>query len=195
MSICELGRRDRLMSNAGQRPVIRFVEKTWIVQVLQAAICLLVLLSGCSSSVRFASKGTEASPSSRRVTEESTPDGSKIVRVNPGKVLLTLEGIASYYADDFHGKMTSNGEIFDMHSLTAAHKVFPFGTKVRVTNLENGKSVVVRINDRGPFVGARIIDLSLGAAKELEMVQKGTTRVRLEVLEWGDGKYVGQEQK
>lgn len=131
----------------------------------------------------------------RRVAEESMPDGSKIVRVNPGKILLTLEGVASYYADDFHGKMTSNGEIFDMHGLTAAHKVFPFGTKVRVTNLDNGKSVIVRINDRGPFVEARIIDLSLGAAKEIDLIQKGTARVRLEVLEWGDGKYVGQEQK
>lgn len=169
------------------------MESVWNIRLLQIAVCSTLVFSGCSSSVRFAStegiaRGVPC------VSEELAPDGSKIVRKNPGRVLLTLEGIASYYAHDFHGKMTSNGEIFDMHALTAAHKVFPFGTKVRVTNLENGKSVIVRINDRGPFVEARIIDLSLGAAKELDMLQKGTTRVRLEVLEWGDGKYVGQEQ-
>jgi len=79
-----------------------------------------------------------------------------------------------------------------MHSLTAAHKVFPFGTKVRVTNLDNGKAVIVRINDRGPFKEGRIIDLSLGAAQEIDLIQKGTARVRLEVLEWGDGKTVNQ---
>jgi rare lipoprotein A len=108
---------------------------------------------------------------------------------NPtGKILLTLEGVASYYADQYHGRQTSNGEVFDMNALTAAHRTFPFGSMVRVTNLENRKSVVVRVNDRGPFVDGRIIDLSLAAAKELDLIQKGTARVRLEVLAWGDGK-------
>jgi len=130
-----------------------------------------------------------------RISEEKTEDGSTIVRVNPGKVLLRLEGVASYYADDFHGKMTSNGEIFNMNDLTAAHRTFPFGTKVRVTNLDNNKIVVVRVNDRGPFIEGRLIDLSLGAAKEIDLIQKGTTRVLLEVLEWGDGKYVGQDER
>lgn len=129
-----------------------------------------------------------------RATEETAADGSKIVRKNPGRVLLTLEGIASYYADDFHGKMTSNGEVFNMYDRTAAHRVFPFGTLVRVTNLENQKVVLVRINDRGPFKEGRIIDLSLGAARELDLIQQGTGRVRLEVLQWGDGKYMTQEQ-
>jgi len=155
--------------------------------------CCIQLLSGCSSSVRFASKDGSSSGGTRRTTEGKSADGSSIVRVNPGKVLLTLEGVASYYADDFHGKLTSNGEIFNMNDLTAAHRTFPFGSKVRVTNLENGKIVVVHVNDRGPFIEGRIIDLSLGAAKEIDLIQKGTTRVRLEVLEWGDGKYVGQE--
>lgn len=159
---------------------------------LSKIVLVLLLLSSCSPSVRFASTDVVAR-GRPRVSEEIVPDGSTIIRKHPGRVLLTLEGIASYYAHDFHGKLTSNGEIFDMHALTAAHRVFPFGTKVRVTNLDNGKSVIVRINDRGPFVEARIIDLSLGAAKELDMIQKGTTRVRLDVLEWGDGKYLGQE--
>jgi len=113
--------------------------------------------------------------------ESSTP------RNLGGKVLLTLEGVASYYADEFHGKRTSNGEIYDMNDLTAAHRTFPFGTKVRITNLENGKTVLVRVNDRGPFHEGRIIDLSLGAATELDLVKIGTARVRIEVLEWGKG--------
>jgi rare lipoprotein A len=149
-------------------------------------------LLGCTSSVRFASRTAGGSGGSRT---EKAADGSTIVRKNSGKVLLTLEGVASYYADDFHGKMTSNGEIFDMNDLTAAHRVFPFGSKVRVTNLDNNKTVMVRVNDRGPFKEGRIIDLSLGAAKEISLIEKGTARVRLEVLEWGDNKYVGGEVK
>ena len=100
---------------------------------------------------------------------------------------MTLEGVASYYADDFHGKLTSNGEIFDMDALTAAHRTFPFGTMLRVTNLTNNKTVVVRVNDRGPFVESRIIDLSRAAARELDLIKTGTARVKLEVLEWGLG--------
>ena len=95
---------------------------------------------------------------------------------------LRLEGIASYYADEFDGRPTSNGETYDMHALTAAHRTLPFNTRVRVTNLSNGKSVVVRINDRGPFVSDRIIDLSYGAAEEISMVGPGTARVTLEIL-------------
>ena len=105
-----------------------------------------------------------------------------------GKVLLTLEGVVSYYAHDFHGKQTSSGETFDMHALTAAHRNFPFGTKVRVTNLENNKTVIVRVNDRGPFKEGRIMDLSMGAAKEIDLILNGTARARLEVLGWGNGK-------
>jgi rare lipoprotein A len=101
---------------------------------------------------------------------------------------LTLEGIVSYYAHDFHGKQTSSGETYDMNALTAAHRNFPFGTKVRVKNLENNKIVIVRVNDRGPFKEGRIMDLSLGAAKEIDLILNGTARVRLEVIEWGNGK-------
>jgi rare lipoprotein A len=75
-----------------------------------------------------------------------------------------------------------------MHALTAAHRNFPFGTKVRVTSLENKKTVIVRVNDRGPFKEGRIMDLSMGAAKEIDLILNGTARVRLEVLEWGNGK-------
>ena len=94
-----------------------------------------------------------------------------------------LEGIASYYADEFHGRRTANGEVYDMNDMTAAHRSLPFGTKVRVTHRETGKSVVVRINDRGPFKDDRVIDLSLSAAKQLGLIANGTGPVVLEVLE------------
>jgi rare lipoprotein A len=103
-------------------------------------------------------------------------------------VLLTLEGVASYYADDFNGRLTSNGETYDMNGMTCAHRNFPFGTRIRVTNLDNTRVAIVRVNDRGPFHDGRIIDLSLGAAKELGVIGAGTARVRLEVIEWGNGK-------
>lgn len=95
-------------------------------------------------------------------------------------------GIASYYAHDFHGKKTSSGETFDMFDLTAAHNTLPLGTIVKVYNLENGRSVIVKINDRGPFKNGRIIDLSLQAAKKLGMTEKGTARVAIEILRLGN---------
>ncbi len=91
------------------------------------------------------------------------------------------EGVASWYGDPYHGRAAANGEIYDMERLTAAHRTLPFGTWVRVDNLTNGKDVTVRINDRGPFVDQRIIDLSRAAARKIEMLGPGTARVRLTV--------------
>ncbi|MHC1791249.1 septal ring lytic transglycosylase RlpA family protein [Solidesulfovibrio sp.] len=91
------------------------------------------------------------------------------------------EGIASWYGPGFHGKTTSCGEIYDQYKLTAAHKLLPMHTMVRVTNLENGRSMVLRVNDRGPFVAGRIIDLSQAGARELGVHARGTARVRVEV--------------
>ena len=93
--------------------------------------------------------------------------------------LLTAETYASYYGEAFNGRPTSSGEIFDMNAYTAAHKTLPFGTFLEVTNLENGKKVVVRVNDRGPFVPNREIDLSKAAAKSLGMISRGITRVSI----------------
>ena len=90
--------------------------------------------------------------------------------------------VASYYADKYHGRKTSNGEVFNMYDLTAAHKTLPFNTKVKVTNLSNGKSVIVRINDRGPFVKGREIDLSKAAAVKIGMIKSGTAKVSLEII-------------
>lgn len=91
-------------------------------------------------------------------------------------------GEASFYADAFHGRTTASGERFDMHELTAAHRKLAFGTQVRVTNRDNGRAVVVRINDRGPYYGERVIDLSYGAARELHMVDAGVVPVDIAIL-------------
>ncbi len=92
------------------------------------------------------------------------------------------EGRASWYGEDFHGKKTSNGEIYDMYAMTAAHKTLPLGIYVKVTNLDNGREITLRLNDRGPFVAGRIIDLSYTAAKKLDVVRPGTAPVRVEAL-------------
>ncbi|MCC5900210.1 MAG: septal ring lytic transglycosylase RlpA family protein [Phormidium sp. BM_Day4_Bin.17] len=97
-------------------------------------------------------------------------------------VLYEEQGIASWYGPGFEGNQTANGEIFNSQDITAAHLELPFGTHVRVTNLNNGRSLVVRINDRGPYIGNRIIDLSAGAARELGMIHSGTAPVVVEVL-------------
>lgn len=91
-------------------------------------------------------------------------------------------GVASYYGRRFHGRRTANGESFDMHAMTAAHRTLPFGSRVRVTNPRNGQSVVVRINDRGPFAGNRTIDLSRAAAEEIGLIHRGHGSVELELL-------------
>ncbi len=98
-----------------------------------------------------------------------------------------LEGLASYYAEPYHGRKTASGEIFDTYKdLTAAHRTLPFNTMVRVTNKTNGRQVDVRINDRGPFVSGRVIDLSVRAAREIDLVRPGVAPVKLKVLKTGE---------
>ena len=110
-----------------------------------------------------------------------------IPRTPSSDTLATLgEGRASWYGPNFHGKLTANGEIFDMNDLTAAHRTLPFNTMVRVDNLDNGRTIVVRINDRGPYVDNRIIDLSRKAAADLGMISAGTASVRLSLIREGD---------
>jgi rare lipoprotein A len=110
--------------------------------------------------------------------------GSCAVRPTTRSV-ATQEGLASYYSNDFQGRKTSSGEIFDNRRFTAAHRSYPFGTLVRVTNLETDAQVTVRINDRGPVKPERVIDLTFAAAKQIGIVRAGLGHVRLEVLEWG----------
>lgn len=105
-----------------------------------------------------------------------------VQQVALGPVRFSLNGVASWYGPGFHGNLSANGEIYNQYALTAAHKTLPFGTKIKVTNLNNGRSVVVRVNDRGPYVGDRIIDLSLGAAEVIGMMGSGVAPVQLDIL-------------
>jgi len=125
---------------------------------LALLVVLALFATGCASR--------HAPAAQRRVTYTAAP----------------ATGDASYYASRFQGRPTASGERFDNNQLTAAHRTMPFGTKVRVTNLSNGRSVVVRVNDRGPYARGRIIDLSQAAAKRIDIVRAGVARVRVEPL-------------
>jgi rare lipoprotein A len=163
-----------------------------------AAVATCLVLANCASSGKFAGRvdpkyGVSASP---RVVGfgEPVPKGGGTYRV--GKPYMVAgrmyvpeedvnyreEGLASWYGDDFHGRLTANGEVFDMSSLTAAHPTLPMPCYARVTNLRNGKSLVVRVNDRGPYHGNRLIDVSNKAAELLEFKGNGVARVRVEYV-------------
>ena len=160
------------------------------------AACLA--LANCASSGKFASRvdpiyGVSSSP---RVVAfgEPVPKGGGTYRVGKpytvaGRIYVPeedtsyrAEGMASWYGDDFHGRLTANGEVFDMASLTAAHPTLPMPCYARVTNLGNGKSLIVRVNDRGPYHGNRLIDVSNKAAELLEFKGNGVARVRVEYV-------------
>ena len=114
------------------------------------------------------------------------PPGSEVRGAQPAeRVTETFSGLASWYGKRFHGRLTASGSRFDINAMTAAHRSLPFGTRVRVTNESNRRSIVVTINDRGPFIKPRIIDLSFAAAKALDFIDDGLTRVRVEVLAEG----------
>ncbi len=116
------------------------------------------------------------------ITEFTPPVEIEEAVPEPSDIRSIAGGIASYYGKRFHGRRTANGERFDMNELTAAHKTLPFGTRVLVTNPRNGKSVTVRINDRGPYAHGRTIDLSRAAAKQVGIVQRGHGKVELALL-------------
>ena len=141
-------------------------------------IILAFILFSCTNSLRY---GSSASSKGRL-----NPKSFKTMK----RVPKVLTGISSYYGSDFHGKLTANGEVYDMYGLTAAHKTLPLNTIVRVTNLSNSKSLILRINDRGPYVKGRILDCSYGAAKKLGFIAQGITKVRIELIEIGDNKYM-----
>lgn len=151
-------------------------------------LIMFFTLQGCISFVRFASKdkGKEKEYGDKEniIITEIDPERSKNL-----KVLYSEEGYASYYSYEFHGKKTANGEIFDKDKPSAAHRTLPLGTIARITNLKNGKSIILKINDRGPFKSGRILDVSYAAAVQLDFVNEGVTKVRIEVLEYGDNKY------
>jgi rare lipoprotein A len=130
-------------------------------------------------------RGSGAATKTPMTNAPSTSAKRDIPASNPAMRAYTEQGNASWYGIPFDGRRASNGEIYNMHKLTAAHRTLPFDTVVRVTNLSNGKSTVVRITDRGPFVDNRIIDLSMAAAREIDSIGPGVVPVRLEILSPG----------
>lgn len=138
---------------------------------LAAALLTVMTIIGCSSSPKYRRQPVDTKFKWQGERQE---------------VLFTRLGNASYYGDEFVGRKTACGEVYSHSRFTAAHRSWPFGTRVRVTNLKNNSSVVVIINDRGPFVPDRMIDLSKGAAQKIGMMKDGIVKVKLEVLEWGE---------
>jgi rare lipoprotein A len=152
---------------------------------LTAVISITAMVSsGCGGRrVAAGRPPISAAPAPTPPAEVATTEGkppADAMTEHPGEPFE--EGEASWYGAPFHGRRASNGETYDMNKMTAAHRTLPFNTVVRVTNMTNGKSTTVRITDRGPFVGNRIIDLSFAAAKEIESVGPGVVRVRLDIL-------------
>jgi rare lipoprotein A len=160
-----------------------------------AAALGCLALANCSTSPKFARSTDESKYSPRVVAEgEEVPKGGGNYRVGKPYVIAgktyyptedpryRSEGVASWYGPDFHGRLTANGEVYDMHSISAAHPTMPMPSYARVTNLGNGRSIIVRVNDRGPYARDRVIDLSIGAAKALDYYGDGLARVRVEYV-------------
>ena len=170
---------------------MRFINRNFKNSILLSLLLSLLFFTGCSQ------KSGDVDYSFYKDTKNSKINNSKEMHkytMRPysvfgityypfvAKIGDDFDGIASWYGPDFHSKKTSNGEIYDMYDITAAHKTLPMNTVVKVENLENGKTIIVRINDRGPFVKGRIIDLSNKAAHEIDMVRRGTAKVKVSVL-------------
>ncbi len=148
------------------------------------------LLASCSGHERYVYKTCSATQG-KAWQRPYTINGERYEPLSSHEGFVQ-SGLASWYGSDFHGKSTSNGEVYDMYAMTAAHKTLPLGVYVKVSNRDNGREVVVRINDRGPFVAGRIIDLSYSAARELSIVGSGTAPVRIEALGYLDDRIKGR---
>jgi rare lipoprotein A len=143
------------------------------VRIFSLIVCLAVLLSGCAAgNAKIASRKGYV-----RFPEKQYASGEK------AEIGLKIKGEASYYGPGFHGKQTASGEIFDQDDYTCAHKSLPFGTKLKVVRVDNGSSVVVRVNDRGPYVDGRILDLSVAAGKKIGLDKVGHAEVVATVIE------------
>ena len=165
-------------------------------QFISLSVLLTVLNTGINTSITEAksNKRVKQRPkvsaisapknqSSTNLLNNNLTTKNPIIPLQEEKIIAnTFSGRASWYGPGFHGRRTANGEIFNQNALTAAHPSLEFGTKVKVTNLNNGRSVVVRINDRGPYAGGRVIDLSAAAAQSLNMVRSGVARVKVTIL-------------
>ena len=160
------------------------------------SLFILMIIFSCVTSPRYSSNPNQSTKKSK--IKKTTKSPSNNSRYSSSKNLKIrgdiITGIASWYGPNFHGKLTANGEVFDQYGVTAAHKTLPLGTVVRVTNLDNDKSVILRINDRGPYVGDRVLDCSYGAATKLDFIKKGTASVEIKIIELGDGVYMHHNQ-
>ena len=147
-------------------------------------VLILLFISGCSEKKIEKNKRYKGytSDARRKATMRCYTVLGKTYRPTYVKVGDTMVGVSSWYGPNFHGKMTSSGERYNMYAMTAAHKTWPMDTMVRVQNLDNGKSTIVRINDRGPFVKNRILDCSYAAGKKIGIDKRGTARVKLTVV-------------
>ena len=144
--------------------------------MIKVIFILAFLLFSCISAPRYSS---------------SSYSDNQTKRENSKNIFY---GVSSFYGldDGFDGNLTANGEVYDKDGFTAAHKTLPLNSIVKVTNMENGKTVTLRINDRGPYIKGRILDCSHGAAIKLDFVEQGTTEVKIEVIKWGDNAYKKQ---
>ena len=154
-------------------------------------LLVLLLLGGCGAPTYTTRVVDSPSQVGLKPTQRAYEVNGQRYQPIPSATGYSEKGIASWYGKKFHGRKTSNGETYDMYAMTAAHKTLPMNVHLKVTNLDNGRSTVVRVNDRGPFVRSRIIDLSYTAANELGVVGPGTAPVRIEALGYRDD--VGSE--
>tara|TARA_Y100000817_G_scaffold77108_1_gene59357 strand:- start:555 stop:1010 length:456 start_codon:yes stop_codon:yes gene_type:complete len=141
---------------------------------------LIVFLFSCTASPRYNSGNIKKNSNFKVKSNKSIYSKHKKI----------YKGVASWYGPNFHGKLTANGEVYDQYGVTAAHKELPLNTIARVTNLDNDKSIILRINDRGPYAKNRILDCSYGAAKKLDFLNQGTANVKIEIIEFGDNEYM-----
>lgn len=157
-------------------------------RLIMALLCC-DLLTACAGHEKYVQRPDSSVP--RKGQRPYTINGERYEPLSSHEGFVQ-GGLASWYGRDFHGKETSNGEIYDMYAMTAAHKTLPLGVYVKVNNRENGRETVVRINDRGPFVNGRIIDLSYSAAKQLGVLDSGTAPVKIEALGYLDSNSQGR---
>ena len=159
-----------------------FHVMAWVGRLKKVAVCSgVLLLAACGGGYQTRVLDTPATAGLKPHQKPYTVNGQRYEPLATHHGFVE-EGLASWYGRKFHGRKTSNGEIYDMYAMTAAHKTLPLGTYVRVHNRTNGRQIVVRVNDRGPFVRGRIIDLSYAAANKLGVVGPGTAPVRIEAL-------------
>ena len=141
-------------------------------------ILIALATNACSSDIRFASQSHKSIKDTVNNEDDSSSQGFKVNQI--------LRGTCSYYGKKFHGRKTANGEIYDMYAFTAAHKSLPFNTILIVENLANGKTVQVRINDRGPYKKGRILDLSYSAAQKIGIIETGTAEITAKIVKLGN---------